>query len=282
MNITVKRVASALGAQISGIDLSQALSAQQISQLTQLLLQHQVLFFRNQPLTPTDQARLAGHFGPLHIHPIYPKVAGQPDVLILDTALNDLRDNALWHTDVTFIETPPLGSILTAKQVPEYGGDTLWASSSAAYSGLSAPLQRLLDGLTAEHDISLSFPATRFASTAEAVQELDKVRRLNPPVVHPVVRVHPQTGQKGLFVTEGFTSRIIELAESESRCLLNLLFAHSVKPEYCVRWRWQPGDVVFWDNRITCHYACDDYRPQRRVMHRATILGDKPRGVSER
>ncbi|WP_241608512.1 taurine dioxygenase [Rosenbergiella epipactidis] len=277
MTINATPLTPALGAKIDGIDLTQ-LTADDQRTVYSLLLKYQVLFFRGQHLTPADQASLAERFGRLHIHPIYPKVEQQPEILILDTALNDLRDNALWHTDVTFIETPPLGSILNAIQVPEYGGDTLWASSSAAYDALSPPIQQLIDGLDAEHDIQLSFPDERFSTTAEAQQQVAKARQDHPPVIHPVVRVHPDTGKKGLFVTPGFTRRIIGLSALESRALLELLFAHSTRPEFSVRWHWQANDVVFWDNRITQHYACDDYHPQWRVMHRATILGDKPKG----
>ena len=277
MTINVTPLSPALGARVEGIDLTQ-LTTENISQLYRLLLDYQVIFFRGQQLTPATQAALAGKFGELHIHPIYPKVDTQPEILILDTALNDLRDNALWHTDVTFIETPPLGSILNAIQVPKYGGDTLWASSRTAYDALSPAIQQLIDGLYAEHDIQLSFPDERFSTTAEDQQKLAKVRQQHPPVVHPVVRVHPDTGKKGLFVTPGFTRRILGLSAMESRALLDLLFAHSTRPEFCVRWQWQANDVVFWDNRVTQHYACNDYHPQRRIMHRATILGDRPVG----
>ncbi len=275
----VKRIASALGAEISGIDLCQDLQAEEIELIRQLLRDHQVIFFRNQPITPARQAQLANHFGDLHIHPIYPSSPENPEVMVLDTELNDLRDNALWHTDVTFIQTPPMASLLSARQVPEFGGDTLWASCSAAWNALSAPIQALLEPLHAEHDITLSFPVSRFASTPEASERFDKARLNNPPVIHPVVRVHPETGEKGLFVSAGFTRKIVELSDNESRALLDLLFAHSTQPEFCVRWHWQQYDLVMWDNRITQHYACDDYRPQRRVMHRATILGDRPKGI---
>jgi len=275
----VKRIASALGAEISGIDLCQDLQAEEIELIRQWLREHQVIFFRNQPITPAQQARLANHFGDLHIHPIYPSSPENPEVMVLDTELNDLRDNALWHTDVTFIQTPPMASLLSARQVPEFGGDTLWASCSAAWNALSAPLQALLEPLHAEHDITLSFPVSRFASTPEASARFDKARQNNPPVIHPVVRVHPETGEKGLFVSAGFTRKIVELNDNESRAVLDLLFAQSTQPEFCVRWHWQQYDLVMWDNRITQHYACDDYRPQRRVMHRATILGDQPKGI---
>lgn len=222
------------------------------------------------------QRRFAARFGDLHIHPIYPSVPEQPEVIVLDTAVTDVRDNAIWHTDVTFLETPALGAVLAAKQLPPYGGDTLWASSTAAYEALSAPLRRLLDGLTATHDIGKSFPRERFGVTEADLARLEEARLKNPPRSHPVVRTHPVTGRKCLFVSDGFTTRINELEPAESDALLKFLFAHATRPEFTVRWRWQENDVAFWDNRVTQHYAVDDYRPQRRVMHRATILGDKP------
>ncbi len=152
------------------------------------------------------------------------------------------------------------------------------ASGIAAFEALSAPLQRLLDGLSATHDFTRSFPLERFGSTAEDLARWEATRRNHPPLSlsHPVVRSHPVSGRKALFVNEGFTTRINELAEHESEALLRLLFAHATRPEFSIRWRWQEGDVAFWDNRVTQHYAVDDYRPQRRVMHRATILGDAP------
>lgn len=276
MSLQITRLASALGAQVDGLDLRQPLNDAQQAAIEQALLDHQVLFFRNQPITPTEQARFAAYFGDLHIHPIFPNVPEQPEVLILDTAVTDVRDNAIWHTDVTFLQTPALGAVLSAKQVPEFGGDTLWASSSAAFESLSAPLKQLLDGLTATHDFTRSFPLERFGNTPEALERYQQVQRDHPPITHPVIRTHPVTGRKGLFVNEGFTSRINELEPKESEALLRFLFAHSTQPEYTVRWRWQANDVAFWDNRITQHYASDDYRPQRRIMHRATILGDVP------
>ena len=274
----VKRIASALGAEVSGINLCQPLQPGEVRELRTLLNRHQVLFFRQQPVTPQQQCQLAYNFGDLHIHPIYPATREQPEIMVLDTDLNDLRDNALWHTDVTFIETPPMASVLSARQVPAFGGDTLWASCSAAYDALSAPLQALLEPLHAEHDISLSFPASRFAATPEDAARFAQASRDHPPVIHPVIRVHPETGRKGLFVSAGFTRKIVELEAQESRALLDFLFTQSTRPEFCVRWHWQKDDLVIWDNRITQHYACDDYRPQRRVMHRATILGDRPAG----
>jgi taurine dioxygenase len=276
MSLHIVPLSCALGAQISGVDLSQPLSTEHRNAIEQALLQHQVLFFREQPLTPQQQARFAANFGDLHIHPIYPNVPEQPEVLILDTAVTDVRDNAIWHTDVTFLPTPALGAVLSAKRLPAYGGDTLWASGIAAFEALSRPMQVLLDGLTATHDFTRSFPLERFGNTTEDLARWEETRRKNPPLSHPVVRTHPVSGRKALFVNEGFTSRINELEATESEAVLKLLFAHATRPEFTIRWRWQENDVAFWDNRVTQHYAVDDYRPQRRVMHRATILGDAP------
>ncbi len=276
MSLNITALSPALGAIVEGLDLRQPLSDAQHQQIDNALLQHQVLFFRAQPITPQQQARFAAHFGDLHIHPLFPNVAEQPEVLVLDTSVTDVRDNAIWHTDVTFLATPALGSVLAAKQLPAFGGDTLWASNSAAFEALSTPLQTLLDGLTATHDFTRSFPLERFGNTVEALERYHQVQRDHPPLSHPVVRTHPVTGRKGLFVNEGFTTRINELQPAEGDALLRFLFAHSTRPEFTIRWRWQANDVAFWDNRITQHYAVDDYRPSRRVMHRATILGDKP------
>lgn len=276
MSLIITPLSPALGAKISGVDLSRDISAEARAAIEQALLIHQVLFFREQPINPQQQANFAAQFGDLHIHPIYPNVPETPQVLVLDTAVTDVRDNAIWHTDVTFLPTPALGAVLAAKQLPAYGGDTLWASGIAAFEALSAPLKTLLDGLTATHDFTKSFPLARFGSTPQDLERWEATRRANPPLSHPVIRTHPVSGRKSLFVSDGFTTRINELSETESEALLKFLFAHATRPEFTIRWRWQENDVAFWDNRVTQHYAVDDYRPARRVMHRATILGDVP------
>lgn len=275
-HLTIVPLSYALGAQVSGVDISQPLSVELRDAIEQALLKHQVLFFRDQPINPQQQALFAANFGDLHIHPIYPNVPEQPHVLVLDTAVTDVRDNAVWHTDVTFLPTPAMGAILSAKLLPAFGGDTLWASGIAAYEALSAPLQNLLQGLTATHDFIKSFPLERFGNSPEELAQWEETRRKNPPLSHPVIRTHPVSGRKSLFVNEGFTTKINELSESESEAILKLLFAHATRPEFTLRWRWQQNDVAFWDNRVTQHFAVDDYRPARRVMHRATILGDVP------
>ena len=273
--LNIQPLGPAIGAVVSGIDLTQPLNAAQHEQLTQALVTHQALFFENQPLTPAQQRDFAVRFGDLHVHPIYPNIPEQPEVLVLDTHADNLPDNDHWHTDVTFIETPPLGSVLSAQHIPPSGGDTLWSSAVAVYEALSTPLRAFLGELTAVHDFGKAFPEHRF-TTPSARAHWEKARTNNPPVVHPVIRTHPVSGRKGLFVNEGFTTRIVELKPRESEALLNFLFAQVDRPEFTVRWRWKTNDVAFWDNRLTQHYATADYLPHRRVMHRATILGDRP------
>jgi taurine dioxygenase len=276
MAIQVTQVTPAIGALIEGIDVSQELAQAEVERLGELLVRHQVLFFRDQPLTPQQQVRFAARFGTLHVHPIYPVLPELPEILVLDTHKDFLPDNDNWHTDVTFSETPPMAGILSAKQMPPSGGDTLWSSCSAAYEALSEPMRRLLDGLTAQHSVAKSFPAERWESDPAFKERYERAVAKHPPVNHPVVRTHPVTGRNGLFVNGGFTTRINELRPSESRVLLDFLDAHAARPEFTVRWRWRVGDLVFWDNRVTQHYAVADYLPERRVVYRATVNGDKP------
>lgn len=276
MSLQINPLTVSIGAEVAGIDLSLPLSAAQRTAIQAALLEYQVLFFRRQPLTPAQQHHFALQFGELHIHPIYPNIREHPEIMVLDTDDQNPPDNDNWHTDVTFIETPPLGAILAAKQLPPTGGDTLWSSGIAAFEALSPPLQTLLSGLRAEHDFTKSFPASRHARDEASRAQWEAARRKHPPLLHPVVRTHPVSGRRALFVNEGFTTRIVDLPVRESEALLNFLFAHIARPEFTLRWRWQLDDLAFWDNRVTQHYAVADYLPHRRIMHRATILGDKP------
>jgi taurine dioxygenase len=241
-----------------------------------LLVEHQILFFRGQPITPQQQCRFAAYFGELHIHPIYPLLPDLPEILVLDTHGDFLPDNDNWHTDVTFTQTPPLAGILAAKQLPSVGGDTLWSSNLAAYEALSEPMKKFLEGLTAEHSVVKSFPAGRWGADPAFKERYDRAVAKHPPVTHPVIRTHPVSGRKALFVNDGFTTHINELQPRESDALLAFLFAHAARPEFTIRWHWSVDDIVFWDNRITHHYAVADYLPERRIMHRATVIGDRP------
>lgn len=200
-----------------------------------------MLFFENQAPDPAAQRDFASRFGRLHVHPVYRHVEGVPEITLIETQPDSIPDNDNWHTDVTFIQTPPFGAVLVPKVLPPTGGDTL-----------------------------------RSSGVGERRVSWERAVAANPPAVHPVVRTL-DGGRRGLFVNEDFTSRIIELKPKESEALLAFLFAHIAKPEFTVRWRWKLGDVAFWDNRLSTHYATLDYLPQNRVMTRAAILGDRPR-----
>jgi len=274
--VTISRLTRALGAVVDGITLSERLPDETIARLSDWLIDYQVLFFRNQPLSPQQQCAFAARFGELHIHPIYPVLPELPQIMVIDTHGAFLPDNDNWHTDVTFAQSPPLAGLLAAKQLPSVGGDTLWSSNLAAYEALSAPMKAMLQGLTAEHSVVKSFPAGRWGTDPAFKERYERAVAKHPPVTHPVVRTHPVSGRKALFVNEGFTTRIHELEPRESDAVLGFLFAHAGRPEFTLRWHWSVHDVAFWDNRITQHYAVADYLPERRIMHRATVIGDRP------
>lgn len=276
MSIETTPLTPRFGSIVSGVDLAQELPQSVIDRLSELLVERKVLLFRDQPLTPQAQRDFAARFGTLHVHPIYPVLPELPEILLLDTHEAFLPDNDNWHTDVTFSRTPPLAGILAAKRVPSVGGDTLWSDCTAAYEALSRPMQRLLEGLTAQHSVAKSFPAERWQRDPISKERYESALAQYPPVDHPVVRTHPVSKRKGLFVNEGFTTHINELKPRESEALLKYLFAHTGQPEFIIRWRWRVDDLAFWDNRNTQHYAVADYLPERRTMHRATVDGDQP------
>ncbi|MDT0318039.1 TauD/TfdA dioxygenase family protein [Streptomyces millisiae] len=266
------------GARIDDLDLTTATDAQ-LAAVRAALVEHKVLFFPAQRLDPDSQVALGRRLGELTAsHPVVPGVdEDHPEIYALDAADNGFAD--VWHTDVTFVRRPPLGSILRAVQVPPTGGDTSWADSQLAYESLSAPVRDLADRLTAVHDGSREFGYYLAQRRGGEGNEWDGERyRGLDPVEHPVVRVHPETGRKGLFVNPGFTSHVVGLSAAESRGVLDLLYAHLTKPEHLVRHRWRAGDVAMWDNRATLHYANRDYGDFRRVMHRVTLRGDVPFG----
>lgn len=265
-----------IGAVIEGVDLSQRLDDEQVHDIRQALLTHQVIFFEDQHLTPVQHRDFAARFGPLHTHPLYPGVPEAPELFILDNHKDNPTDNDSWHTDVTFIETPPMASILYARLLPPTGGDTVWSNMKAAYEALSPAFREFLSGLDAVHDFARGFPARGTVAGAAGAEKHAKAVAEHPPVLHPVIRTHPETGEDGLFVNYGFTERIKGLRRKESDAILSMLFDHIQKPEFLVRWRWSDNAVAFWDNRVTQHYAVNDYLPHRRVMNRATVLGDRP------
>nr|BFE58498.1 taurine dioxygenase [Dactylosporangium thailandense] len=270
----------AFGAEVFGVDLDRA-TDESIVDIRAALVEHKVLFFRDQQLDDDGQVRLGRRLGELTAsHPVVGGVdEAHPEIYALDSSDGGFAD--VWHTDVTFMRRPPLGSILRAVTLPPTGGDTSWADSQLAYESLSAPVRRLADELTAVHDGNREFGYYLAQRRGGRGSEWDGevVTRLDP-VEHPVVRVHPETGRRGLFVNPGFTSHIAGVSEAESRGILDLLYAHLTKPEHIVRHRWRVGDVAMWDNRSTAHYANRDYGTAHRVMHRITLRGDIPSGVA--
>ncbi len=283
---TVEPLTGTIGAVVHGVDLTRQLSDDQVAAVRAALLEFRVVFLRDQHITPTQQVAFARHFGTLT--PAHPLVGGldaeHPEVLQLDSADYPLgvgsrgkgtSYNNRWHTDVTFSATPPAFAVLAGKQIPRRGGDTLWADLVDAYATLSPPIQRLLDDLVAVHDAGATF--NRFRAEDPTGEQRAKLSALEP-VRHPVVRVHPETGEKALFVNETFTAAIEGLNAAESDALLHMLYAHIVAPERVVRWHWRNGDIAVWDNRATSHYAAADYT-ERRLMHRITVAGDRPVGV---
>ncbi|WP_433680312.1 TauD/TfdA dioxygenase family protein [Nocardia sp. CA-119907] len=290
--ISVRPVAGHIGAEIKGVDLSQPLDDAVVAKIRRKLLKYKVVFFRDQQIGHAEQIAFARRFGELtHAHPHEDAPPAEfPEILTIDPKRYEqkygkkFRDQYAkrqytyysgWHTDVTAAVNPPAASLLRAETVPDFGGDTTWTNQAAAYAGLSEPLRNLVDGLRAEH---------RFLAGQERGDENDELsRRIKANLLvshHPVVRVHPETGEKALFVNPGFTTRILDLSAVESRKLLELLYEHLTRPEYTVRFKWEPGSVAFWDNRATAHLGPQDldHLDVERVLHRVTLIGDRPVG----
>jgi taurine dioxygenase len=274
--ITTRTLTPTIGAVVEGIDLSQKLADEQIADVRAALLKHKVIFFEDQHITPVQHRDFAARFGELHTHPLYPGVPEAPEMFILDNHASNPTDNDAWHTDVTFIQTPPLGAILYAKLLPPEGGDTCWANMQAAYEGLSKPLQRFLSELDAVHDFARGFPSRGTVAKEAGADKHAKALEEHPPVIHPVVRTHPETGRKALYVNVAHTARFVDMTDEESAGLLRFLFRHQVRPEFTCRFRWEVGSVAFWDNRCAQHNPINDYHGYRRVMHRITLAGDTP------
>jgi alpha-ketoglutarate-dependent taurine dioxygenase len=283
-SLTFVPLTGTLGAEVSGVDLHQRLDDATIAEIRAALLRHRVLFFRDQLLSPQELVAFGERFGPLTpAHPVVPSLDGHPEVLAVDStqvparvrARDRAAGDAKWHTDVTFSETPPLGSLLNAHTIPPRGGDTLWSDLVDAYDSLSAPLRALLTELEAVHDGRQVFGY--FARDESGSGARERLQQLKP-VRHPVVRVHPETFELGLFVNPTFTSHIAGLSPRESAALLELLYDQIAHPERTVRWRWRVGDLAFWDNRATAHYATLDYGDAPRRLHRITLVGDRPYG----
>lgn len=260
VSLDLDRLTGALGAEVRGVRLAD-LDDATFAVLRDALAEHLVLFFPDQHLTPDEHRAFALRFGEAEIHPFIPKLDdSHPEIVVLDSERGAKAD--VWHTDVTFSESPPICSVLKMVETPASGGDTMWLSQAAVYEALSAPMRGLLDGLTAIH-------------TAETFGHPEIQAE------HPAVRVHPDTGRRCLYVNRQFTSHFPQLRPEESDALLAFLCAFAEQPQFSVRYRWVPGAIGIWDNRATQHYAVNDY-DERRIIHRVTILGDRPTGDSPR
>ncbi|MGK5072740.1 TauD/TfdA dioxygenase family protein [Janthinobacterium sp. ZB1P44] len=271
-----------LGAQVLGLDLAQPLSLGDFQHLHHAHLDHHVLVFRDQRITPRQQVDFSRRFGPLQIHVLRQfQLPTQPEVLIISNIVEDGQPIGLgdaghfWHSDLSYKEVPSLGSMLHAQELPDEGGDTVFANMHLAWESLPAALRHAVRGARAEHSYLSQYEELRRRNPwrpALTQAQIDEVK----PVTHPVVRVHPETGRRALFVSEHFTTRIVGLPEDESRALLDELFVHSVRPEHLYVHRWRPHDLVFWDNRSLMHLATGCPPDQRRKLYRTTIEGDAP------
>jgi taurine dioxygenase len=268
--IKVDRISPVIGAEVSGVDLSQSLPEATIRAIDEALLTHLVVFFRDQDITIEQHKAFGQRFGELHVHPAAPKLQGDPAVMVIHSdAVAKYVAGDRWHSDVSCDLEPPMGSLLRLIQVPSSGGDTLFASMYAAYEGLSDRMQHFLSGLTGVHEGEQLYRG-RYESK-------EQLRDAGYPVAeHPVIRTHPITGRNALYVNEAFTTRIKELAPTESAAVLGLLFKQAAAPEFQCRFRWRTHSIAFWDNRCTQHHAVWDYWPETRRGYRVTIKGDRP------
>jgi taurine dioxygenase len=274
--IKAEPIAGALGAEIRGVNLAEPLDDETVAELHQALLEYLVIFFRDQNMTPDDQLRFVRYFGETAIYPMVQGIEGYPEITpVLKLEHETSNFGGLWHTDTVYLERPPMATILLAREIPSRGGDTMWANQYMAYETLSEGLRSVLDGLKAVNS-SAKAESTHTREDRVTSNPTDQSRTALV-AVHPVVRTHPETGRKALFVNFGHTVRFDGWTEAESRPLLEFLFRHQVRPEFTCRLRWQPGSITFWDNRCTQHNPINDYHGYRRLMHRVIIAGDIPR-----
>ena len=272
-DLEVRPLSPTIGAEIRGIDCAAELQDDTVAAIRRIWLEHLVVFFPDQHLDDETQIAFARRFGELtESHPVEPQVLERTEVHSIESG-KDRTD--FWHTDITFMNRPAMASLLRSVVVPRAGGDTMWSDTRAAYEALAEPLQRLCDGLAAYH--FEPYYAQAVAEGHGNVWECKKLTRLLP-ATHPVVRVHPETGRKNLFVNPKFTMRITDMPEAQSDGLLRLLYDHMTRPEFVVRYHWSPGTLAMWDNRATMHFGVFDYEGDRRVMHRVTLRGDRPVG----
>ncbi len=273
--LDVRPLSGAIGAEIHGLDLAHALADETVAAIRRVWLKHLVIFFRDQALPPAQFRTLAARFGRPIEYPFVKGIEGFPEVTpVVKLEHETMNFGGVWHTDTAYLEVPPQGTMLIAREVPPVGGDTLFANQYLAYETLSEGMRKMLDGLTAVNE-SAKADATRTREDSKGSAE--PKRRF--VAEHPVVRTHPETGRRALYINVGHTTRFVGMTQAESAPLLEYLFQHQVKPEFTCRFAWRPGSIALWDNRCAQHNPINDYHGYRRVMHRVTLAGDKPRGV---
>jgi len=283
MGITIDRISPACGAVVCGLDLKRPLAPSTVDRLHHALAENGILLFRDADITPEEHIAFSRHFGPLEAHVIGDfALPGYPEIFVVSNIIEGKKPKGAvyagqyWHSDLSYMDKPSLGSLLLCREMPEIGGDTMWTNMYLAYSTLSEPMRNFLEGLTAIHDYSHAYD-TYFAHLKERPPLTPEQRAKTPPVEQPVVRTHPVTKRKALYVNPGFTKGFVGMPKEESQPILDYLFRHSTRPEFIYRHKWRVNDMVFWDNRCTMHYALADYDfSVRRHMHRTTLAGDKP------
>jgi taurine dioxygenase len=273
--VEIRPLTGAIGAEISGVDISKALTAQTVDEIRQALLAHLVIFLRDQDITPAQQLAFVSRFGEPDTYPFVKGLEDYPQITpVLKRPEETINFGGIWHSDTVYQAEPPMATVLYAKELPPIGGDTLFASQYQAYESLSAPLRAFLEGLTAVNSAAKG-------SSAQTREDrvVDGGTGLAAEVMqaeHPVVRTHPETGRKALYVNTGHTVRFTGMTAAESTPILEYLYQHQIKPEFCCRFVWRPGSLAFWDNRCAQHYPVNDYHGHTRLLHRITLKGDKP------
>ena len=274
--LEIRPVAGAIGAELHGVNLAEDLTAETVAEIRQALLDHLVIFFRDQDLPPDRFSAFAQRFGKPVEYPFVKGIEGFPEIIAVAKLEHEkVNFGGIWHSDTTYLQQPPMGSMLVAREVPPYGGDTLFANQYLAYETLSPGMKRFLDGASG---VSTSAKAD-VSRTREDRIKSDGTEAARQPMSaeHPAVRTHPETGKRALYVNIAHTARFSDMTEEESAPILNYLFQHQTRPEFTCRFRWQPGSVAFWDNRCAQHNPVNDYHGFRRIMHRITLAGDTPR-----
>jgi len=272
--IEVRRISGALGAEIRGVDLAGQLSEAQVADIRRAWLEHLVVFFRDQPLAPAQFMAFAGRFGEPIEYPLVKGIEGFPKIIEVKKLEHErVNFGGLWHSDTTYLERPPMGSMLLARELPPFGGDTLFANMYLAYEALSEGMQRMLAGLKA---VNTSAKANASKTREDRIKTDGRGSPSELIAEHPIVRTHPETGRKALYVNPGHTLRIAGLSEEESAPILSYLYQHQIRPEFTCRFAWQPGSIAFWDNRCAQHNPVNDYHGFRRLLHRITLAGDRP------